>query len=45
MEAELTKLKGNFVALVVSNKARDDYVDKELEKQHTHLNRHRKDLG
>ena len=45
MEAELTKLKGNFAALVVSNWARDDYVDKELDKQHTRLDRHHKDLG
>ena len=45
MEAELTELKGNFAALVESNKARDDYVDKELDKQHTRLNRHHKDLS
>ena len=45
MEAELTKLKGNFAALVVSNKARDNYVNKELDKQHACLDRHCKDLG
>ena len=45
MEAELTELRGNFVALVASNKARDDYVDKELDKQHARLDRHCKDLG
>ena len=45
MEAKLTELKGNFATLVASNKARDDYVDKELDKQHARLDQHRKDLG
>ena len=45
MEAKLTELRGNFGALVASNKARDDYVDKELDKQHAHLDHHHKDLG
>ena len=45
MEAELTELKGNFTALVASNKARDNYLDKELDKQHARLDQHFKDLG
>ena len=42
---ELTELRGTFAALVASNKARDNYIDKELDKQHASLDRHRKDLG